>query len=179
MKRHTRLKQAKKLNLSRQDFKGSGHLTSDDPYDLYRVKLRNRSQLSLSLTSKQKHANVDIEIYGLKGSHRAAMKQIGKTEFSELKRKDIRQHLRRLNRRQQKHPGTESLHTELDKGIYYIRVSQDNHPGRYKLALSSQVLQSSPEQGESRGGSDRASTTRNAQNQLPDWFDNNLRTQGL
>lgn len=97
-----------------------------DRDDLYRIQVGVRSSLELRTQGSEK---VATQVFGLKGAKKAAVKAIGKTNFSELTRRQTRPYLSLLASR--KSGGTVNL--TLEAGTYYVRIYRSQGKNRYRL----------------------------------------------
>ncbi len=104
-----------------------------DQDDLYRVQTR-RSTLNLKLNGITKQSKIAVQVFSLKGARNGALQAIGRTEFSELNSKQIRQHINFLAQRGSSR--TRTLNLSLEAGSYYVRVYRSGGNNRYRLRLS-------------------------------------------
>ncbi len=116
---------------------GGGQLLSDrvgktDPDDLYRLKLSSASRLTLKATGSRRAA---VRLFNLQQNQ--ALKKIGRTEFSDLNRKQIRRYLNPLAASR---ANGRTVDLELAAGTYYLRVSQARGDSRYRLRLATAAL---------------------------------------
>jgi hypothetical protein len=110
--------------LSLKDFVGSS-----DGNDLYTFSLGSSSSLKVNFSGA-----VAAELFTLK--NRKAIKNIGKLDFSTLKRKDIRNNLIRVARSGN---GVLQSSSALSAGNYYLRVRSLKPKANYTVELSSQT----------------------------------------
>lgn len=131
------LKAAKRVKLDTEDIRFRDAISqTKDQDDLYRIRLRSRSTVNLVLSNQQRSGNADVEVYGLTRKHRSILKDIGRTDFSQLRRRDIRKNLARLGRSRKTGKQNEVLSFDLDPSIYYVRVHPKKGTTRYRLTLS-------------------------------------------
>ncbi|MEM9215575.1 MAG: Calx-beta domain-containing protein [Cyanobacteria bacterium P01_F01_bin.150] len=123
------LKKAHKVKLKSNEFRKYSlkeKLNSKDNGDLYFLNLENPASLDLSLFGTK--AKVNVVIYNLKGKkrkQRKALKELGKLDFNDLSRKQIKQYFRTLKKlavKPGKHKDIDDF--EFNKGKYYIRIFQ-------------------------------------------------------
>ncbi|MGJ3251885.1 MAG: cadherin-like domain-containing protein [Elainellaceae cyanobacterium] len=102
---------------------------------MFRLNLRSSGRLDLQLSRLR--ANANLEIYEFKRPKRKVLKDIGKTDFSDLSRREIRRNLKLLGRSRKGGKRNEKISETLESGIYYIRVftprPRDNT--RYRLRV--------------------------------------------
>jgi len=110
--------------LNFKDFVGSG-----DRDDLYRFSVGNNSGLNVNFSGA-----IAAELFTLK--NRKAIKRIGKIDFSNLKRKDIRNNLTRVAR-SSKGSVPQIAAATLAAGDYYLRVRSPKNKANYSVAISS------------------------------------------
>lgn len=106
----------------------------DDQNDVFRFKLKKSSNVVLKL--KRLRENASLEVFETKRRRRRVLNRIGNHEFGDLNRRQIRRNLKRVGRSNRRGRRNEKIKTELDKGIYYIRVSYSQRNGdgtRYRL----------------------------------------------
>ena len=130
-------------------------LSRRDTDDIYRFKFKSSGQVDLTL-SKLK-ANADLEIYSFKKSKRKVLKEIGKIEFSNLRKRDIRTYLKLEAKSRRGGKRSENISKSLEAGTYYIRVSsrRPKNKTRYRLELSaSPALKDNPGNGNPDGSPD-------------------------
>ncbi|MGJ3252000.1 MAG: PPC domain-containing protein [Elainellaceae cyanobacterium] len=130
------LRRARKLRLSPtprtlRDFIGQG-----DSTDLYRFKSRATSQIDLTLSKLR--ANANVEIYQVKGKLRNVLRKIGRIDFDDLSRRDIRRNLRRIGRSTRKGKRNETLSLDVGPGTFFVRVypNRNRDSTRYRLRIS-------------------------------------------
>lgn len=121
------------------DFVG---LTDRD--DVYRVRLGDRSNLNVQLTGIQRGANINIQLFSLKGAKAAILRRIGGINFSNLRPSDIRRNLNRLGQSVRAGRNNENLTRLLDAGEYYLRVFSPVGNSNYRLTLSTTPDSSTP-----------------------------------
>ena len=140
------LRAAKRVKLDTENFRFRDTISkTNDQDDLYRIKLGSRSTFNLAVSKQQRSGNADIELYGLTRKNRSVLKDIGRTDFSELRRRDIRKNLAKLGRSRKTGKKNEVLNLDLDPGIYYVRVHPKKGNTRYQLTLSSTpIVKESP-----------------------------------
>ncbi|MDX2215544.1 MAG: SBBP repeat-containing protein [Oculatellaceae cyanobacterium bins.114] len=122
------------LGSTTQVFNDSVGLADKD--DLYRVAIGSRSSFNLQLSGIRRGANVDVELFSLKGAKAAVLRRIGRINFSNLRASDIRRYLTRLGRSARPGRNNESLNLTLDAGEFYVRVLRRNGDSSYSLSLS-------------------------------------------
>ena len=138
------LRGARRLTV--QDFSQQfrDRVDSGDQDDLFRINLNHRSQFTATLGRLQQGANVDLELYAPKRSLQAVLRQIGRTNFSDLTRQEIRRNLSRVGQSQRRGRRSESLNVTLDAGIYYLRVRWRSGSTRYTLNAAGETVQQPP-----------------------------------
>ena len=137
MARLQSLNTSQKVKLRKKDFQTAATLNQKHTYEIYRFKVGRSSQVSLELEGRRKKGKFAIEIYAPKGKHASVLKRIGKTEFHELSRKDIRQSLRNVHRSRQKGTTTQAQDLNLEKGVYYLCVRRLKNKVKYTLDMTS------------------------------------------
>lgn len=156
MSRPQSLKHAQKINLKQEDFQTTLTLNQKHSYEIYRFKVGRSSQISLEIEGLRKKGKFAIEIYAPKGKHASVLKRIGKTDFQELRRRDIRQNLRRVQRVRQTGTVTQSQKPSLEKGVYYLCIRRIKNTVKYTLKMTSYPVnspQTSSSQSSSQGSS--------------------------
>jgi Beta-propeller repeat len=107
-----------------------------DKNDLYRVSIGDRSSFNLQLTGVQRGANIDVELFSLKGAKAGVLRRIGRIDFNNLRPSDIRRYLSRVGRSARRGRANESLTLPLNSGEYYVRVLSRNGDSSYRLTLT-------------------------------------------
>ncbi len=79
------------LNISR-DFVGKSDLSN-----LYRVSVGNRSSFNMQPSDLRKGAKVNLEMFTLKGVKSTVLKAIGRSDFGEVKGKDLNKNISFVN----------------------------------------------------------------------------------
>ncbi|MBD2088825.1 SBBP repeat-containing protein [Microcoleus sp. FACHB-1515] len=105
-----------------------------DRDDLYRIRLGSRSQVALRLGNVQRGAKVRVEIFSAKG----AIGRIGRINFSDLTRRQVRQNLTRLG------SSSGAIDRTLEAGQYYLRISPQRGESRYRLSVNATPISPSP-----------------------------------
>lgn len=132
------LQTAKRVNLNNRGLRFRDAINQrNDQDDLYRIRLRSRSTLELDLSNQQRGGNANVEVYGLTQGRRRVLNDIGTTDFSDLRRRDIRQNLERVGRSRRRGSRDEVLNLNLDAGTYYVRILSQQGQTRYRLDLAS------------------------------------------
>jgi hypothetical protein len=140
------LKKAKKINLGQGRFRFRDAVGfQDDSTDLYQVKLGTRSRLNIKVFRQKQAGNADVELYQLRDQKRPMMRHIGRRQFDDLKRKEIRQHLKRVGRSRRKGRKNENLRLTAEPGIYYIHVFPRSGATQYRLNIKARPQAPSPE----------------------------------
>ena len=117
------------------NFRNRDRIGGQDQDDLYRVKVRSTSQIDVTLSKLKQNAN--LEFYAPKRKLKTVRKNIGGSDFSQLKRRDIRKNLRRLARSKRSGKKSEQISLVVEPGTYYVRVtSKSRKETRYKLTLT-------------------------------------------
>ena len=140
------LKQATRINLNANPAQSKGNISDRDRTDLYTFNLGQRSRIDVELTT-QNGGDVDLTLYRLKGKRAKAFRAIGKADFQHLKKKDLRQYLKRVGRSRQPNGVVDHITKDLDAGTYYLQVHPKKGTTRktkYSLVLSSGVHTPSP-----------------------------------
>jgi len=134
------IKRALPVSLSEasQFFKDA--LGGEDLDDLYGFKLGDRSSFEMLVTDIKKGANIDVQLYALKGEKQSVLKKIGKIVFSDLTRKDIKRHLTLVGQSKGKGNRDEILNLTLNAGEYLLRLYSRTEISPYELALSATTL---------------------------------------
>jgi hypothetical protein len=115
-----------------------------DRDDLYRLKLSNRSRLNLRVSGIQRRANLDVELFTLKGNKQAALRQIGRAEFNTIPLRQLRRYITRVGRSTAVNRQAEAFNRVLEAGEYYLRVYQRSGDTRYRLRLAATPELSTP-----------------------------------
>lgn len=110
--------------LSFKDFVGAG-----DRNDLYRFSVGSNSGLNVRFSGA-----IAAELFTLK--NRKSIKKIGKLDFSNLKRKDIRNYLIRVARSGNRDVPQIAI-ASLNSGGYYLRVRSPKNKTNYNFSISS------------------------------------------
>ncbi|MEM9220298.1 MAG: C2 family cysteine protease [Cyanobacteria bacterium P01_F01_bin.150] len=190
------LKSAQRVNPKKENFQTNVILNKQHRYEIYRVKLGRSSQLSFNVEGRKKRGKFAVEMYALKGKHSSVLKRIGKTEFQDLSRKDIRKNLQNIYQSRQKGTVSRTQSRELEKGVYYLCIRRIKNTVKYTLDITSNQLGNNQEQtrqlSKSPGGSEGFSpafdlSTFNPNTQtlgtlassVDDWFNQNFRDPGL
>ncbi len=113
--------------LNFKDFVDSG-----DRDDLYRFSVGNNSGLNVNFSGA-----IAAELFTLK--NRKAIKRIGQIDFSNLKRKDIRNNLTRVAR-SSKGSVPQIAAATLAAGDYYLRVRSSKNKINYSVSISSPTV---------------------------------------
>jgi hypothetical protein len=122
------------LNSTNKQFKDT--LSFTDQNDLYRLSIGDRSSCSIEVAKIAKGANVDVELYALRGSKKQVLRRIGRIDFSDLKTSDIRRSLNLIGRSKGKGNKNESLNLTLEAGEYFLRIFWRQGATQYQLNLS-------------------------------------------
>ncbi|MGK7889198.1 MAG: Calx-beta domain-containing protein, partial [Leptolyngbyaceae cyanobacterium] len=144
------LKQARKVKFrSGSRFTQRDRLDLNDRGDLYVLDLKNLTLLDLSLLGKKGKMRLELYAFsGSKGQHRKLLRDIGRTDFGKLTKKQ-RKRLDRIGQfaaKLGKGKSSSFDDLELGEGIYYIRIFQKRpKKTRYTLELEAQPFSSSPE----------------------------------
>lgn len=137
------LRQALKVKLRSGNRVFNDSLDKTDRDDLYRVKLTNRSQFELTLSDVKRKAKVKIELFAQSSRRRQMLKELGNSEFSDLRQQRISKHLDRLFKfNSSKRQPTRSRATTLEKGIYYVRAYGKRGATDYTLTFAADSLPS-------------------------------------
>lgn len=127
------LKSARILRLNAAGATLSDAVGRSDPDDLYRVKLNRRSTLNLSLPGRPK---VGLQLLGLKNNLQKTLRAIGRINYEDLSRSQIRKNFRIAARGSSQ----QSIRKILEAGTYYLRVfpaaGQQNNRYRLRYAAS-------------------------------------------
>ncbi|MEM9451859.1 MAG: Ser-Thr-rich GPI-anchored membrane family protein [Cyanobacteria bacterium P01_E01_bin.6] len=110
---------------------------NNDSNDLYQLVIGTRSRLAINVSRQQRTGNADVELYELARRQRRVLREIGRPDFDDLSRRDIRANLHRVGRSRNKRKKSENLNITLDAGTYYIRVFPKTGSTRYQLRMSS------------------------------------------
>lgn len=130
------LRNALQVNLAAGSRTFRDRLDSADRDDLYSIQLGAHSSLELSVGSIGKRAKVNLELFSLKNSRRKTLREIGKTDFSQLNRRTLRQHLSRVLAFKGSKSGERSQSTSLAAGTYFVRASWQRGATPYTLAVA-------------------------------------------
>ncbi|MBW4514275.1 MAG: hypothetical protein KME11_03520 [Timaviella obliquedivisa GSE-PSE-MK23-08B] len=132
------LASAKKLgSLGAKTLNFKDSIGSGDRDDLYTFSVGSSSGLNVNFSGA-----IAAELFTLK--NRKAIKKIGKIDFSNLKRKDIRKNLIRVARSGSSNVPQISIAT-LNPGDYYLRVRSSKNKINYSVAISSPTAIADPE----------------------------------
>ncbi|WP_088889400.1 hypothetical protein [Leptolyngbya ohadii] len=129
-----RLRRAVNLGtLSAAPVNRSSNIGRSDLDDLYRFSLSQRSSLNLSLSSLARGANADLELYRLKRPLNDTLRQIGNLDFRKLGNK-LKTYLQRVAASKRGKNQNEAISvSDLEAGIYFLRVLQRQGNSRYVL----------------------------------------------
>lgn len=133
------LSQARLVDLGATDARVKDFVGKADQNDLYRFTLSGRSSFSLNLANIRKGANVDVELFSLKGDAKKLLRRLGKTDFSKLSRRTIRQNFTVVGRSAQV-GRQEALSLAIGSGDYYLRVYSRKGDTNYSLTLAADSL---------------------------------------
>lgn len=125
-----RLKGAKNLGALGSSIGRSDQVGRTDREDLYRFTLRQGSQLNLTL-AKLGTGKSTVELYALKRPLAQVLRQIGKLDFSQIRRKDRAANLKQITSAQ--------LNNSQPSGTYFVRVlyqSGKASSSRYRLQIA-------------------------------------------
>jgi hypothetical protein len=111
-------------------------LSTLDKNDIYCFTLSSRSDLNLQLSGILPKANIDLEIFSLKGSKSSVLRKIGNIDFSTLKPRDINRNLNRLTSSKLGGRSNEAIDITLDAGEYYARAYHRSGSSSYNLNFS-------------------------------------------
>ncbi|MCU0526731.1 MAG: hypothetical protein MUF72_18130 [Elainella sp. Prado103] len=128
--RDNRLKGAKNLSVSLGTIRRTDQVGRTDREDLYRFNLKQRSPLNLTLT-KLDAGQCTIELYALKRPLAQVLRQIGKLDFSQIRRKDRVANLKPI--------AAAKLNASQNPGTYLVRVlyqSSKKTNSRYRLQIT-------------------------------------------
>ena len=138
--RDNKLGKAKDLGfLGSSPLSKSDRLSLTDLDDLYHFSLSDRRNVELSLSSIAKGADLDIELYALKGNQIPG--KMGSLDFRKLRKVDLNASLQLKGSSRRKGNLSEQISIDnLDAGHYFVRVKQRKGSSRYQLDLSAQAI---------------------------------------
>jgi ELWxxDGT repeat protein len=159
------LQKARKVSLSNSQSRFKDFIGQGDHDDLYEVRLASRSSFNLDLSRLKSDA--DVEFYALKRSKNQIIKDIGKIDFSDLSRQQIKRNLSLVSRSRRGGKKSENVSiSDMEAGTYYVRVmprDAEKHSTKYQLTLAAAdiVLPSPVNPGTNTGDSTDDSTGNN------------------
>lgn len=130
---------AKPLALGADPAALKGALDQSNRDDLFRIRLNERSSFDLRLDSS-KRSVIGVQVFALKGDKKKTLKAIGRTEFSELKPKNIKRFLKTIGAKTSANGKDGNLSLDLLPGEYYLRVRQIKGESRYSLGLDAEPI---------------------------------------
>jgi hypothetical protein len=132
------LKTAKNLtDLSSNPTRLKGSVSALDKNDLYHLNFSSRSNLDLQLSTTAKKATVGFQIFTLDGVKSKIFRAIGRSNFSDLKAKEIKKYFNPVAVAPSQTGQTKAIdNLALDPGEYYVRVYQRKGNSNYTLSLS-------------------------------------------
>jgi len=138
-----KLNQAKSIALGPQRQVFKDFVNPQDKNDLFRFRASGSTNLQLKLRGLKE--NADLQVFTPKTSNRAVRRNIGKTDWSRLSGKDIRQFLTPVARSRKSGRKSEAIAVDVEPGIYYIRVSSRRQADtRYRLIGKAVDILSAP-----------------------------------
>ncbi|MEM9447264.1 MAG: pre-peptidase C-terminal domain-containing protein [Cyanobacteria bacterium P01_E01_bin.6] len=145
------LRRARRANPGTGRFRFSDAIGGGDNDDLYRIRLTNKSSLNLKVSRLR--ADVDVELYTFDQPRSDVIKEIGRTPFSDLRRRSIRQ---LLNLEASESGARRIRMTEdLEANDYYLRITpgKRNAETNYRVVLrATEIADSNTGSGGSGGG---------------------------
>lgn len=124
-------------NLSSTSQVLSDRVGRSDPDDLYRLNLKQRSTLNLSLVGNSK---AKVQLVALKGVKDKVFKAIGKIPFTELSPKQRRKYVTVLASR----GANQAIQQTLEAGTYYVRIYRAQGENRYRLRYGATPITTTP-----------------------------------
>ncbi|MBF2050688.1 MAG: hypothetical protein IGS54_25550 [Elainella sp. C42_A2020_010] len=122
-----KLRGAKNLGVLSSPISRTDKVGLTDQDDLYRVSLKQRSRLDLTLTKLGK-GRCAVELYALKRPLAQVLRQIGKLDFRKIGRKERNANLKLIPAAQQGR--------SQNAGIYFVRVLHQAGNSRYRLRVA-------------------------------------------
>ncbi|MBI4783353.1 MAG: SBBP repeat-containing protein [Oscillatoriophycideae cyanobacterium NC_groundwater_1537_Pr4_S-0.65um_50_18] len=123
------------LNVSR-DAVGKSDLS-----DLYRVKLGDRSSFNMQIANLGKGVKVGVEIFTLKGIKNKVLKAIGRSNFDQLKGKDLRKNIGFITKSTFS-KNSKPTQLVLDAGEYFVRIAPRKGNTAYRLGVFASPISS-------------------------------------
>ncbi|QYO62044.1 hypothetical protein [Leptolyngbya sp. 7M] len=122
-----KLRGAKNLGVLSSPISRTNKVGLTDQDDLYRVSLKQRSRLDLTLTKPGK-GRCAVELYALKRPLAQVLRQIGKLDFRKIGRKERNANLKLI-------PAAKQGRSQKP-GIYFVRVLHQAGNSRYRLQVA-------------------------------------------
>ncbi|MEM9220183.1 MAG: pre-peptidase C-terminal domain-containing protein [Cyanobacteria bacterium P01_F01_bin.150] len=137
------LKKAQKINFRNKNKKIKGFIGSSDSLDIFRFKARS-SSIDIT-TRKLDEATTNVALYKVDNKVNKTLKKIGKTEFTDLKRKRRNRFLSSVDLTTTPRQNRTTYSSDIQKGTYFLVVSSSaDTNSRYTVKFQASDLATIP-----------------------------------